>query len=112
MRILPKTAHAGFDYAVSLTCISLPMFISCGPKTAKVLRTSGSWGVSYSALSDYPGGLAKRLAFPLHLHNETVVGAAMVLSSMTLLRGEPVSGRLAVGLKGATDLVGSVITRR
>jgi len=117
LRFLPVPLHGVIDYTLSAGCLALPLVIACGPRTKAVLRTSGSWGIAYSALTHYPAGVAKQgplptLSLGTHLKNETFTGTALIVSAVTVLRGEPAIGRVAVGVKGMIDVVGSLITKR
>jgi len=109
-RLSPRD-HAVLDYLTAALLVTVPRALGWGPRTRRLLALFGVWGLADSALTDYPGGAVRKIPLPVHLNLEASAGLQLLLASVTLLRGEPAAGRLAVAAQGLYELLRSSLTR-
>jgi pimeloyl-ACP methyl ester carboxylesterase len=108
---LPAQGHAVLDYVTVAALLTVPRALGWGPRTRTLLTAFGMWGLADSLLTDYPGGLLRKVPLPVHLNLEASAGLQLLLASQTMLRGEPAAGRWAVAALGAYEVVRSSLTR-
>lgn len=108
---LPAQGHALLDYVTAAALLTVPRAAGWGPRTRLLLTTFGAWGLADSVLTDYPGGILRKVPLPVHLNLEASAGLQLLLASVTVLRGEPAAGRWAVAAQGLYEVIRSSLTR-
>jgi hypothetical protein len=92
-RPIDSTLHGVVDYTAGLTLSTvLPRLLGVeGTPSARQIRTAGAVHAGYSALTDYPLGLAKAIPFKAHLALDAV--GALALAATPLITGQYRRGR-------------------
>jgi pimeloyl-ACP methyl ester carboxylesterase len=110
-RRLSPLVHAAMDYASAVLLIAVPRALHWGPRTRELLTMFGVLGLADSMMTDYPGGLVQKIPLPVHLNLEASGGLQLLVASLTILRGEPATGRWAVAAQGLMEVFRSSLTR-
>ncbi len=98
-------AHAALDHLTAPSLLVLPRVLGWSPRTRRLLAAFGAFGVADALLTDYPGGVLRRIPMPVHLNLEASGGLQLLLAAVTVLRGEPATQRWAVAAQGLAELV-------
>ena len=109
--ITPR-AHGVMDYAWGLLLVLAPwMFAFSAESTPTSIAVAiGVLSLMWSAVTDYPAGLAPFLSFRVHLWLDAIVGAALIIAPWLL----PISdkARLVLVTFGVIAVAVNILTRR
>lgn len=107
--ISPKV-HGVLDYLlVPLLLVAGPLFHFDG-QPAEITSTLAGVVLIYSLFTDYPPGLVKMIAFPLHRVIDIVFAAAMIISPFILHFSDVVPARNFFVAIGVASLVVMALT--
>jgi pimeloyl-ACP methyl ester carboxylesterase len=104
-------AHAVLDHVTAPSLLVLPRVLGWSPRTRGLLAAFGALGVVDALLTDYPGGVLRRIPLPVHLNLEASGGLQLLGAAVTVLRGEPAAQRWAVAAQGVAELLRAAGTR-
>ncbi|TWI52363.1 pimeloyl-ACP methyl ester carboxylesterase [Pseudomonas duriflava] len=102
---ITTAVHGVLDYATSLLCLGLSQTPGLGSRTRKILAYNGASATLYSLFTNYELGALRKLPMTVHLNLDTMSGVKLLLASLTLLRREPLPGKLTIALLGALELL-------
>ena len=103
--------HAALDHLTAPSLLVLPRVLGWSPRTRRLLAAFGAFGMADALLTDFPGGVLRRIPLPVHLNLEAAGGLQLLLATGTVLRREPVAQRWAVAAQGLAELARAVATR-
>jgi hypothetical protein len=92
-RPIDSTLHGVTDYTVGATLTTVfPQLVDIeGTRSAHQIRTAGAVHLTYSALTDYPLGVAKAIPFKAHLAIDAI--GAIALGVTPFVTGQYKEGR-------------------
>jgi pimeloyl-ACP methyl ester carboxylesterase len=108
---LSSLAHGIGDVVASALYFILPRLVRSGPRTRQLMTMTGAVGTTLSLCTDYECGVVKKVPLPVHLNADVGIGLKLMIIPATLLRGEPLPGRLAMAAMGAFELLSVATTR-
>jgi hypothetical protein len=103
--------HAVLDHLTAPWLLVLPRLIGWSPCRRRLLAVFGAFGLADALLTDFPGGVLRRIPLPVHLNLEAFAGLQLLLAALTVLRGEPAVQRWAVAVQGLAELTRATATR-
>ena len=114
MRILPTIVHAILDYAMSLALIIVPLALHetlRSPAAVAVPVLLGTSMLAYSLMTDYEGGLVRRLSMSTHVLLDFIGGGLLAVSPFVFGFYQGQGWAYAYILVGVLELIVAAITR-